>query len=126
MAIAQKQFSDPDMGPMPNVNATGLNQAAGGRQMPGASQYYSALNQQAPQRALPKAPVQPSLPKGVPAIKPAKPVQSVAKPAIKNAPKPARAPVKVDTKGNIVNQGGRPKQARGTSDGHMIIRNGGK
>lgn len=32
-----------------------------------------------------------------------------------------RAPVKVDVKGNIMNQGGRPRASRGSSDGAMRI-----
>lgn len=33
---------------------------------------------------------------------------------------PARANVKVDPKGNVVRQGGRPKNRRGSSDGSMV------
>ena len=80
---------------MPNVNATGLNQAAGGRVMPGAQQYYSGLN-----AAAPVAPAKVAKPaKAIP-----QPPTPTAAKVIQKLQKPAKP---------------KPSQKRGTSTGYM-------
>ncbi len=93
MAPAQKQFSDPDLGAMPNVNATGLNQGVSGRTVqPGAQQYYSGLNAAAP----------------VAPAKVAKPTKAIPQPKTPRAQKVIQQLTKP-----------KPSQKRGTSTGYM-------